>query len=369
MFAQFREKCPVAFTREKGGVWFLFNRADVMNAAKDTASFGSDVGDGVGPRRPPIELDPPDHTWFRRALQPHFSTASLERFNSRIESWSSELVATHVSNGGGDVIADIADVLPVRVLCEFLGFPPESWDAVKYWADQSSLYKWGDSASIARRIEADNELLGMAQGLIDQRLTKPRDPEEDVVSALIAANAASGDLYPVATLASTVQLMLTAGHGTTTAAIGNAIYRLAIDSLLQSRVRHDPDAVARAVEESLRTASPVATPRTALRDIEVNGRTIREGQRVWLVWGSANLDDTDQPGASRYAIDNEIRNLAFGYGIHKCIGLNLARSEIVAVVSRLLEETDSISLAGEVKWQTFPRYGISKLPISVETVQ
>lgn len=363
-FARFRQDCPVAFTEDKGGIWFLFRREDVVAAARNTSAFGSDIGDGTQHRKPPLELDPPDHTWFRRVLQPHFSPSKLERLEPLIREWSSDLIGPLLQRGQGDAVRDLAAELPGKVLALFLGFPDEMWPDLKHWSDFNSRAKWeGDDRGI---LEADRRLFDLAANLVASRDLDPKPSGTDLVSDLLEANAAKEDPYPRESITSTVQLLLTAGHGTTATAIANLIYHVASDPDLQHSLRRQPDRVSVAVEESLRVASPVATPRVAKEDIHLGDRLIRKGERVWLVWGSANLDDSNGENAGEISLDREARHLTFGYGIHKCIGLNLARMEMRLMLEVLLGATSSFELAGPVQWESFPRYGLQTLPLQIE---
>jgi cytochrome P450 len=364
-----RSACPVVKVSDGDapGFWAVLGH-DVLNeVVADTATF-SNVVPLYPVRRPPLESDPPEHTAYRRVLAAHFSTGRTARLEPTVRQFTREMLGPLLTAGRADFARDLADPLPTRVLCHLLGLPDEDWPLINEMA--ARLHRVGaerrDNAD--QRAELGAELRDYASGLIAaRRLAAYRD---DVIGALLAARIEDAPLTD-ATITGIVMMLISAGHNTTTSLLGNAVLYLARNPGEQQRLRDVPDAIPAAIEECLRLEAPQqAMPRIATRDVELAGCPIRAGDHVWPVFGAANLDPGafDEPGDYRPE-RRPNRHLAFGKGLHRCIGAPLAQLQGRVVIEELLAATAAITLTGPVTRFGWPRMGVRVLPVRLDPRQ
>jgi cytochrome P450 len=203
--------------------------------------------------------------------------------------------------------------------------------------------------------------------LVAERLEKPRDPELDLISGIVGQ---SDGVHTVTAddAVLLVRLLLVAGHNSTTSALGNCVMRIAAEDQLQTRLRSEPELIPVAVDELLRLETPVqAVPRWATEDATVAGRPVCAADKLMLLLASANRDPEQFPEPDECKLDRRSnRHLAFGYGIHRCIGADLARLELRVACEELLARTNWVSLAGPPTRTTFVRQGVSCLPVTLQ---
>jgi len=296
-----------------------------------------------------LTMDPPDHTRIRRLVSGTFTPKAI----AALEPWIREVAAgllDRADASGFDLIDALAFPLPIAVICHLLGVPAE---------DQASFRAWGHDVAETlepKTIEASNSQSRAAEvalsGYLRDLVSKRRaDPDDSLLSALIAAEE-GGDRLTPAELVSTALLLLVAGFETTVNLIGNGTVALltAPDGGQQwDRLRHDPALVPAAVEELLRYDSPVQlTSRNATQDVELGGTLIRQGTPVIVAIGGANRDPAvfDQPGRLLTDRPNAARHLSFSLGIHHCLGAALARLEGRIAVEELTSRYPALALAG-----------------------
>jgi cytochrome P450 len=283
-----------------------------------------------------LMLDPPDHTRLRSLVAKAFTPRVVERLRPRIEGLIDELLDRVAGAGEMELVRDFAAPLPVIVIAELLGLPREDRDAFKRWADELAALVDPLSAlgGLARAQQAFDELAAYLRRCFAERRAAPRD---DLISALVRAEE-GGDALSDAELVSTVALILGAGHETTTNLLGNAVLALLRNPGERKRLQDDPALADSAVEEFLRYDSPVqGTDRVAREDVEIGGRVVRAGEFAVLLIGAANRDperfsDPDRLDLARR--DNH--HLAFGQGLHFCLGAPLARLEAKLALTALL---------------------------------
>ena len=279
--------------------------------------------------RPFLFRDPPDHTRLRGLVNKAFTPRVVEALRPRIRQIVDELIDAVRDAGSMEVIEDLAYPLPITVICEMLGVPAEDRHLFREWSRELAHSLDPEPVLPADVIERRNQAVTAFRSyftsLLDERRREPRD---DLLSALIAAEE-QGDVLTEQELLSTLTLLLVAGHETTVSLIGNGVLALLRHPEQLELLRNDPSLARSAVEEILRYDPPVQLDgRTALEDVEIGGVTVRRGQEAVLLLGSANRDPDQFPDPDRLDITRaDNRHIAFGYGIHFCIGAPLARLE------------------------------------------
>ncbi len=329
-YAWLRHEAPVYYNADRD-IWALSRYADVMAAARNTKDFSSAMG--VGPQRQPLQQmitqDPPLHTRLRGLVNRAFTPRVIEELTPRIREIVDDLLDAVVAKGSFELVADLAFPLPVIVIAELLGVPPEDRDAFKRWSDESIDFvsSQEDTRDTERYGKSWNEFSDYFSAMIEERRSAPRN---DLVSLLVKANEGDDELSVVEIL-NFCQLLLVAGNETTTNLITNAALALFANKDIRPQVQADPSTIPAMVEEALRFDGPVQLLyRTALQPIEIHGQTIPAGSKVALLWGAANRDGENFPDPDRFSLGRSPNpHLGFGYGIHYCLGAPLARLEAV----------------------------------------
>ncbi|MEC9425487.1 MAG: cytochrome P450 [Actinomycetota bacterium] len=342
MYRDLRDHDPVHHVPagdSHGGFWFLSRFADVFDAARDTGTFSSasgltvEPGTGVdmGEATPIVFLDPPDHTAFRRLVGPEFTPRQVSDIEDDVRDFVVERLERLVSEGGGDIVADLFKPLPSFVVAHYLGVPAEDRPLFDRWTEQIVA-----AAAQGRTDDPESgivDLLGYFGRLIERRRT---DPGDDMVSQLVALGEDAVSILWILGFAFT---MVTGGNDTTTGLLGGSAVLLCDHPEQRRRLIDDPSMIPGAVEELLRLTSPVQNlARTTTRDVEVHGRTIPDGSRVLLGYAAANRDDREF-GDDSECLDvgrNPERILSFSYGAHHCLGAAAARLQGRVALEELL---------------------------------
>jgi cytochrome P450 len=308
-----------------------------------------------------LNLDPPDHTRLRRLVSHAFTNKRIRDLEPRIEAMADDLIAD--IEDGDDLIAKLALPVPITVIAELLGVPI---DDQEYFRDVVDRNLRGSSEEEA--MAAGLELISYVNQAIEVRRA---DPGQDLLSALIHLEE-DGDTLDHSELLSMVQLLLIAGHETTVNLIGNGMIELMRHPDQQRRLVDNPDLISSAIEEMLRFNGPVETPfpRIAYEDLDVAGEQILQGDLVIPVLMAANNDPDQFPDPERFDIGREPnRHVAFGSGIHYCLGAPLARLEATIVIDRLVRRYPEISMAiddDDLHWNSgFFLRGVRQLPVSI----
>lgn len=357
-----RQTCPVAHTEHWGASWLPTTYADVTAIARDVEHFSSRsvsvvpppspeelAQNGGGPVLaagvPPISSDPPVHTWSRRLILPWFSNNRVAEYEVYTRELCRRLVNGFIEHGRADAAADYAQQIPVRVIGLILGVPESMSDTFTGWV--RDLLEFAYDAE--RRAKARNELVPYFFGLMEERRANPGD---DLISELLQAEV-DGQPVPDAHILGTVALTLIAGVDTTWSAIGSALWHLATHPDDRRRLVAEPELMPTAIEELLRAYSPVTMARIVVDDIDFQGCPMKAGDRVLMNFPAANRDPEAFPDPDQVMLDREInRHVAFGAGIHRCAGSNLARMEMRVAVEEFLARIPEFDLdpAGEVTW-------------------
>ncbi|MFD9320158.1 cytochrome P450 [Streptomyces sp. NPDC060053] len=294
-----------------------------------------------------LDLEPPDHTRIRRLVSKAFTPRTVERLQPYVRRLAGELVDRLVAAGGGDLLSDVAEPLPVAVIAEMLGIPESDRGPLRPWsADICGMYELSPSKeTAARAVRASVEF---SEYLLELIAARRKEPGDDLISGLIAAHD-EGDRLTEQEMISTAVLLLNAGHEATVNATVNGWWALFRNPEQLAALRADHSLVPTAVEELMRYDTPLQLfERWVLDDIEIDGTTVPRGAEIAMLFGSANHDpavfaDPERLDLSR--ADNP--HISFSAGIHYCIGAPLARIELAASMTALLERAPTLALAAE----------------------
>jgi cytochrome P450 len=370
-YADLRKRCPVAHADAWNGFWALTRYEDVREAATDYRTYTTTVQNVIPKvaftgRRPPLHLDPPDHTAYRKALNPLLSEASVARLEPAIRALAADALEQLLERGEGDICRDYSSRLTVEVFAVWMNLDAQ---------DASALSEIGRTYNAAVQSAQDHvvrdtslKLYAMARDLIRHRRDAPQDAAVDPISALVAARH-EGQPLPEDMLIGTVRQVLVVGIIAPTIVIGSIAAHLARDQALQDKLRLDPKLWPAALEEFLRLYTPYrGFARTPTRTIELHGRTLLKDEPIALVFASANRDESVFADPDRFVIDrpNIGDHLAFGRGPHNCVGSALARLELRVAMEELLARTQRFELNGEVLPTRMPEIGALSVPMRFE---
>jgi cytochrome P450 len=359
--------------------WVLTRYEDVAAVLRDprfikeplvsmvAARFGVSVPPGVGLSM--LDRDPPDHTRLRSLVSKAFTPRVVEGLRPRIQKMVDELITRAEAVGTMDLIEEFAYPIPVNVICEMLGVPVEDHERFKGWS--LDIARGLDSvwlppeSEIPKRSGAARHAIGdYMRGLIAERRASPRG---DLLSALIAAEEA-GDKLSEDELIATCILLLIAGHETTVNLIGNGTLALLRHPEELRRLRETPGLITSAVEELLRYDGPVQrTARITSTAVTLGGRTIPKGEMVMPFIGAADRDPSQFPDPDRLDLGRaDNRHIAFGWGIHFCLGAPLARVEGQIAIDTLVQRLPRLALVNDEPEhrQSLTLRGLKALPVT-----
>lgn len=367
-YAKLRENCPVAYSDQWGGFWVVTGHDEVTTVAKDDDTFCSGQGVSlptIGQARPllPIESDAPRYQVYRRALDPLFSPKAAERFEDDIRGIVTELIDTFIERGSADLITELAQIVPARTTLRLLGLEEEAWP---WYLERIHIGVHESARDLDASVEALIEVyVAIAAGL-EERYDSG-EPGPDVLSRL-AYFEHEGERFSEEEVLDICLLLLFGGLDTTASLIGRALLHLGRNHHDRDRLVADPTRVPLAIAEYLRFETPVqALARTCTRDTVLGGQHISAGEKVWVVWASANRDATAFTDPDVIDIDrNPNRHLAFGVGLHRCLGSNLGRSMGRIAVEEVLARMPDFSIPEDVELPRFHDssvvYGLLSLP-------
>lgn len=372
VYASLRKQCPVAHSEKYGGFWVLTRYEDVYEAAHDPATFSSEGGltiphMGADAARPmiPIEMDPPLHGAFRRLTQRVFSPGYLASWDPFITKTVRELIDAFAARGEADFVDEFAVPIPMTVITEMLGISHEDHVRFKDWSTKLVQQHHLDPETQQQTAEA---LYGYFAQEIAERRQRP-DLGTDLVSILVGAEIEGRPLTDEEIL-DYCFLLLLAGNETTTNAMGSSLCYLAEHPELRQRLADQPDLIPTAVEEFLRYFSTVqGLARTATRDVTIGDQTIRQGDKVYLCWASADHDPDQFVDPEEFIVSREPNlHFAFGAGPHRCLGSNLARQEMRIALSELLARIPDFRFADGFtpRWFAGPTRGVYHLRVAFQ---
>ncbi len=377
-FAQMRATEPV-WLDETSGCWHVFGYEEVKTVLSDFVQFSSQRNQRMAFRRTLvgnslIAMDPPRHRSYRNLVSPFFTPKALARLTSRITEIVQELLDQVRRHGTMDVIADLAYPLPTIVIAEMLGIPTTDRPLFRQWADALLARQLSDAElfdpqqSLTERFQQANRASEEMAAYFTRHLEeRRRHPREDLMSALLAAEV-EGERLSLPDIISFCTLLLIAGHVTTTNLIGNAL--LCFDAYPETleQLRQRPDLLPGAIEEVLRYASPVwRMTRVTTSEVTVSGTRLPADAVVFAWIASANRDEAQFPAADRFEIERTPnRHVAFGHGIHFCLGAPLARLEASLALPLLLEHLPNLRRERAVALEPLESrvlFGVKALPM------
>jgi cytochrome P450 len=364
-----RESCPVAHTERRGSTWLPTRYRDVVDLAHDIEHFSSTqiavipfAGDPPDQPvlqygLPPISADPPLHTWTRRLLLPWFSHQRVAGYEAMTRDLCAGLIDGFLAEGRADAAGDYAQQIPVRVIAAILGVPDSLSDIFTGWV--RDILEFADVPE--RRQHGAQSLIEFFVREVERRKTEPGD---DLLSDLLHSEF-DGAPVEESVVLGVAALVLIAGVDTTWSAIGSSLWHLATHPDDRHRLASDPDAMSLAIEELLRAYSPVTMARVVTEDVEFEGCPMRAGDKVLMNFPAANRDPEAFEQADRVVLDRELnRHVAFGSGIHRCAGSNLARMELRVAIEEWLRRIPDFRLeGGEVTWAGGQVRGPRRLPV------
>jgi cytochrome P450 len=346
VYARLRAGCPVFWTEAWGGYWVASRYQDVYEAARDPERFASAPGvmiPPVGHGRPllPMESDPPDHLAYRELLLPRFAPAAVARLESDVREFAASLVAGVAESGRADLYETLAKPLPLLMITRLLGIQRD--DLFWEWVE---LLMYGrvegvDATTVIATAEA---LYGFLADQLEQRRAAPGD---DLLSLLLEGDV-NGRPYTQDEILDLAFFLVIAGIENTAFSIRATLRHLAVHPADRAALAADPGLINNVVEQSLRLYAPVTgLSRTVACDTSLGGQELRAGDRLLLLFGSANRDETVFEDADDFHLDRrDGRHVAFGIGPHRCVGSHLARLEIRIAVEELLRRVPDFKLAG-----------------------
>ena len=363
-YDEMRRRCPVAYSDFMG--WSLFRHEDVVRVLLDPKTFSSAVSQHLSV---PSGMDQPEHTAYRRIIESYFSAKRMEAFEPVCRGIAAKLLQDLIARKEVDFMSDAALPFAVQVQCAFLGWPATL---------QAPLVRWtrkNHEATFAQDRKAMSEIALEFEGIIDDlleiRLQAGAGPEIDLTAALMHERVWGRPLSNEE-LASILRNWTVGEIGTISAAVGILAEFVASHAEVQKQLRAQADLLPTAVDEILRIHGPlVANRRITKRPVEIGGRKINAGERITLMWISANRDERVFEDPDSFRLDRDTsKNLLWGAGIHACPGAPLAQLEMRVFLQELLLRTGQI---GTVPKKTpslavYPASGFATLPLEIQPI-
>jgi cytochrome P450 len=363
---ELRTASPVVHTDRFLGCYMPTTYEAVKEIAYDTDHFSSrrvivrDIRPEIGSRAPPITSDPPEHKPAKQLLLPPFTPDAMKKLEPRVRAICNELIDEFIADGRCDAAARYTKHVPVRAIAHMLGIPEKDGELFIGWIH--GILELGIKDDNAM-MKAVHEMTAYFVGHIEKRKNHLTD---DLISTLMQAKDKDGQPLSDDHVLGSLRLLLIAGIDTTWSAIGSSLWHLAKTPADRERLVREPELMPIAVEELLRAYSPVTMAREVMKETVVSGCPVKPGNMVLLSFPAANRDPLMFPDADKVVIDRkENRHAAFGLGIHRCVGSNLARMEMTVAIEEWLKRIPDFSLdpAGRVTWSEGTVRGPRQLPL------
>jgi cytochrome P450 len=344
-YDEMRERCPVAHSDFLD--WSVFRHEDIVSVLADPETFSS----ASRRRAVPNGMDAPEHTLYRRALEPCFGSEQMAVFEPHCRRITARLTEALLGHDEVEFVSEFAQPFSVETLCAYIGWPEDSREQLSNWIHNNQ------QAALAHDRESGRTLALEFTGYVNDALRVRRETgieASDDITAILMKTEVDGEPLSDDDIVSILRNW-TAGHGTVAAALGILVLYLAEHQDVQQQLRAEPALLSAAIDEILRVDGPlVANHRTTTRKVEIGGRAIEAGENLTLMWIAANRDGRvfDDPDTVRFHRNHEANlrdrggdNLLFGAGIHDCVGAPLARLEMRVALEELLNRTSRIELA------------------------
>ncbi|GAB2710836.1 cytochrome P450 [Halomonas garicola] len=359
-YDEMRSRCPVAFSDYLQ--WSLLRHADVMRVLEDHATFSNAASRHLSV---PNAMDPPEHTGFRRIIEPYFNKAAMEEFSPRCRAIAEGVVDRLPADGEVEAMSAMGQDFALEIQCAFMGWPSSLHEPLRDWVKRQQ------AATLAGDRDALGKLALEFDGVIRERLEVRRamdTPPDDVTTRLMNETVDDRPLTDEE-LVSLMRNWTVGELGTISASIGILMRFLAASQDWQQRLRDEPAIVSELIDEILRLDAPLmSNRRVATCPVEVGGRKIDQGERLTILWGSANRDADVFPEPGQVRLDRDPkRNLLYGAGVHVCPGARLARMELVYFIQALMGATREIRLVDDdpAVRARYPAGGYDRVPLYV----
>jgi len=363
---ELRKTSPVVHTDRFLGCYLPTTYDAVKAIAYDTEHFSSrriivrDVRPEIANPAPPITSDPPAHKPAKQVLLPPFTPDAVKKLEPRVRAICNELIDDFIADGKCDAAERYSKHIPVRAIAHMLGIPEQDSDLFIKWIHEILELGIRDNDVL---MNAVHEMAVYFATHIEARKQKPTD---DLISDLMKAKGPNGQPLTDEHVMGSLRLLLIAGIDTTWSAIGSSLWHLARTPSDRERLIAEPELMPLAVEELLRAYSPVTMAREVMKETTISGCPVKAGNMVLLSFPAANRDPAMFPDADKVVIDRkENRHAAFGLGIHRCVGSNLARMEMTVAIEEWLKRIPDFRLdpAGKVSWSQGTVRGPRQLPM------
>jgi cytochrome P450 len=366
IWEELRAASPVVHTERFLGCYMPTTYEAVRAIANDAKHFSSrrvivrDIRPEITNTAPPITSDPPEHKPAKQLLLPPFTPDAMKRLEPRVRAICNELIDAFIADGKCDAAARYTKHIPVRAIAHMLGIDETDGELFIKWIHEILELGIKDNATL---MNAVHEMTAFFAGHIAHRKTHPTD---DLISTLMRAKGKDGKPLPDDHVLGSLRLLLIAGIDTTWSAIGASLWHLAKTPADRERLVREPQLMPLAVEELLRAYSPVTMAREVMQETTISGCPIKPGNMVLLSFPAANRDPAMFSDADKVVLDRkENRHAAFGLGIHRCVGSNLARMEMTVALEEWLKRIPNFRLdpVGKVTWSEGTVRGPRQLPI------
>ena len=364
---QLRAAGPVVHTDRFLGCYMPTTYEAVRQIAHDTEHFSSrrvivrdERPEVMKNAAPPITSDPPYHKPAKQLLLPPFTPDAMTKLEPRVRAICNELIDGFIADGQCDAAARYTKYIPVRTIAHMLGIPESDSDLFIQWIHMVLELGIKDESKLGQAV---HEMTAYFDGHIEARR---RQPTDDLISTLMNARDKDGQPLDDSHVLGSLRLILIAGIDTTWSAIGASLWHLANHPQDRARLIAEPALMPIAVEELLRAYSPVTMAREVMKETVVEGCPMKPGNMVLLSFPAANRDPAAFPDADKVVLDRkENRHAAFGLGIHRCVGSNLARMEMTVAIEEWLKRIPEFRLdpKGAVKWSQGTVRGPRQLPL------
>lgn len=367
-FEALRAQCPIARSQEYNGFWALLGYDEVLSAITDIEHFTTSKQNAI-PKfaftgvRPPLHLDPPEHTEYRRVINKSFTPPRMRELEPKARASAVALLDPLIDAGWADVCKQYAHRFPAFVFADFFNLDVETSELIKSvtgtYVDAIQVLDHDVVKSLS------GTLYEIAQTIIDDRAAGGYDPEEDLTAALLAARP-DGEPLPDSLVLGCVRQLIVTGMVAPSVFIGNMFVHLSRDPELQDQLRADPSLIPAAIEEFLRLYSPYrGMARTAREDVMLGGQLIRKDDPVALVYTSANRDERVFPDGETFVLNrpNIAKHISFGRGTHSCPGAPLARMMMTITLEEVLSRSTSFTAAGDPEMAIWAEWGTRSVPL------
>lgn len=360
-YDEMRHRCPVAFSDYLQ--WSLFRHADVMRVLEDHETFSNSASRHLSV---PNAMDPPEHTRFRRIIEPYFGPEAMAEFAPQCRAIAEAVVDRLPADGEVEAMAEMGQDFALEIQCAFMGWPTALHEPLRAWVKRQQ------AATLAQDREALGELALEFDGVIREQLASRRaagDDAPDDVTTRIMNETVEGRALSDEEIVSILRNWTVGELGTISASIGILMRYLAADPELQGRLRAERQLLPAAIDEILRLDAPLmSNRRIATCPVEIGGRRLEAGERLTILWGSVNRDEAVFGDPDEVRLDRDPKdNLLYGAGIHVCPGAPLARMELVVIIDKLLQHTGQLRLIDTepARLATYPASGYASLPLSL----